>query len=98
MEGTTVLPYYTYIPTGFDHILDGTTGSFAVTFAVDEEHVGTLRSADFNTFEVLFNIVAGEGSVAGQYLIEFVYPFITFRFVSADESMHGHNIHGVGMG
>ena len=98
MEGTAVLPYYAHIPTGFDHIFNGTAGSFAVIFAVDEEHVGTLRSADGDTFEVLSDVVAGELSVAGQYLIKLVYPFVTFGFVSTDEGVHGHYVHGVGMG
>ena len=77
-EFPAILHGHTYIVAHFQHISDGFAMLFAPVGTFNEEHISTLRLADGDTVKVLFNVIAGEIHIAGQYLPQLFQPFVAF--------------------
>ena len=66
--------------------------------AVDPEHIGAVRLCNRDTIKILFNEVRGKVHISLDDLPQFIDPDHAVVTVSADQGVHGQDIHIIIMG
>lgn len=95
VEGAAVLPDDADFDAGGFEGIDGGMVAFAPVAAVDKEHIGALWLGDADAVKVGTDVVHGIVNVVAQHLAQLVHPDVPFFAISADESVHGENVHVV---
>ena len=98
VERPSVLPGHAHVPSGLLQFVDGLSMGLAPLRAVQEQHVSALGPGDLHAVEMLRDVGAGKVHIAGDRLAQLVHPLVALRFISADQGVHGKDIHAVVMG
>ena len=92
-ERPSVLPADTHIPACFQQLFNGHSRLFTVFRAVQENHIRSLRHGNIHSAEVFPDKVHGIAGVLLKNRPQFFKPLTALRFISADEGVHGKNVH-----
>ena len=92
VERTSVLPCDSHIPACLQKFIHGPAMLPAPLFAVQIQHIGSLRLCKFHTVKMFPDIVISVIDIFTQHLAQFVHPLMSLLPVRSDQGMHGQYI------
>ena len=98
MERAAVLDGDADVPKGLQELVEGPVVGGTPVCAVSEEHIGALGFGNADAVEMVGDVLAGEVDVFAEDLAQFIDPLVASGLVSADEGVHGEDVHLIVVG